>query len=114
MTTLTDISRKTTKGVAFLIEDSTPHDIFTPEDLSDEHLAVGRMVGHMADLAERLDEVFGGIAVVFDDQQTHCVHRNAPAEVDRSGPFTVAKIYLAILQPARPPDPLPNLRKGDG
>ena len=44
MTTLTDISRKTTKGVAFLIEDSTPHDIFTPEDLSDEHLAVGRMV----------------------------------------------------------------------
>lgn len=44
MTTLTDISRKTTKGVAFLIEDSAPHDIFTPEDLSDEHLAVGRMV----------------------------------------------------------------------
>jgi alkylation response protein AidB-like acyl-CoA dehydrogenase len=44
MTTLTDISRKTTKGTAFLIEDSTPHDIFTPEDLSDEHLAVGRMV----------------------------------------------------------------------
>jgi alkylation response protein AidB-like acyl-CoA dehydrogenase len=44
MTTLTDISRKTTKGVAFLIENSTPHDIFTPEDLSDEHLAVGRMV----------------------------------------------------------------------
>src|SRR5580692_2070727 len=44
MTTLTDISRKTTKGVAFLIENSTPQDIFTPEDLSGEHLAVGRMV----------------------------------------------------------------------
>jgi alkylation response protein AidB-like acyl-CoA dehydrogenase len=44
MTTLTDTARKTTKGTAFLIEDSKPQDIFTPEDLSDEHLAVGRMV----------------------------------------------------------------------
>jgi alkylation response protein AidB-like acyl-CoA dehydrogenase len=43
MTTLTEIARKT-KGTAFLIEDSAPQDIFTPEDLSDEHLAVGRMV----------------------------------------------------------------------
>ena len=44
MTTLTDIPRKTTKGTAFLIEGSTPQDIFTPEDLSEEHLAVGHMV----------------------------------------------------------------------
>ena len=44
MTTLTDTSRKTTKGMAFLIEDSTPQDIFTPEDLTEDHLAVGRMV----------------------------------------------------------------------
>src|SRR6202789_1720555 len=48
MTTLTDVSnksaRKTTKGTAFLIEDSAPEDIFTPEDLSEEHLAVGHMV----------------------------------------------------------------------
>jgi alkylation response protein AidB-like acyl-CoA dehydrogenase len=44
MTTLTDMGRKTTKGVAFLIEESGPQDIFTPEDLSEEHLAVGRMV----------------------------------------------------------------------
>ncbi len=44
MTTLTDISRKTTKGTAFLIEESAPQDIFTPEDLSEEHLAVGHMV----------------------------------------------------------------------
>jgi alkylation response protein AidB-like acyl-CoA dehydrogenase len=43
MTTLTDIPRKT-KGTAFLLEDSTPQDVFTPEDLSEEHLAVGRMV----------------------------------------------------------------------
>jgi alkylation response protein AidB-like acyl-CoA dehydrogenase len=44
MTTLTDTPRKTTKGTSFLIEDSAPQDIFTPEDLSDEHLAVGRMI----------------------------------------------------------------------
>src|SRR6202451_3827343 len=52
MTTLTDMgpenadktARKTTKGTAFLIEDSEPQDIFTPEDLSEEHLAVGHMV----------------------------------------------------------------------
>jgi len=44
MTTLTDIPRKTTKGTAFLIEESAPQDIFTPEDLSEEHLAVGQMV----------------------------------------------------------------------
>ncbi len=44
MTTLTDIARKTKKGTAFLIEESEPQDIFTPEDLSEEHLAVGHMV----------------------------------------------------------------------
>lgn len=44
MTTLTDIPRKTMRGTAFLIEDSEPQDIFTPEDLSEEHLAIGKMV----------------------------------------------------------------------
>jgi alkylation response protein AidB-like acyl-CoA dehydrogenase len=44
MTTLTDISRKTARGMAFLIEDSAPQDIFTPKDLTEEHLAVGHMV----------------------------------------------------------------------
>src|ERR1022692_5208504 len=44
MTTLTDTSHKTTKGTAFLIEESEPQDIFTPEDLTEEHLAVGHMV----------------------------------------------------------------------
>jgi alkylation response protein AidB-like acyl-CoA dehydrogenase len=44
MTTLTDVARKTTKGAGFLIEESVPQDIFTPEDLSEEHLAVGHMV----------------------------------------------------------------------
>ena len=44
MTTLTDISRKTTKGMGFLLEDSTVQDIFAPEDLTEEHLAIGHMV----------------------------------------------------------------------
>jgi alkylation response protein AidB-like acyl-CoA dehydrogenase len=44
MTTLTDIPRQTTKGTAFLLEDTRPHDIFTPEDLSEEHLAIAHMV----------------------------------------------------------------------
>ncbi|MGC2357048.1 MAG: acyl-CoA dehydrogenase family protein [Candidatus Acidiferrum sp.] len=44
MTTLTDTPRKTTKGTGFLLEDSAPQDVFTPEDLSEEHLAVGHMV----------------------------------------------------------------------
>ena len=44
MTTLTDISRKATRGTGFLIEDSAPQDIFTAEDLTEEHLAVGHMV----------------------------------------------------------------------
>jgi alkylation response protein AidB-like acyl-CoA dehydrogenase len=45
MTTSTDIPRKTkTKGTAYLIEESAPQDVFTPEDLSEEHLAIGRMV----------------------------------------------------------------------
>src|ERR1700739_3549024 len=43
MTTLTDIPRKT-KGGAFLLEESAPQDVFTPEDLSEEHLAVRHMV----------------------------------------------------------------------
>jgi alkylation response protein AidB-like acyl-CoA dehydrogenase len=43
MTTLA-VSRKAAKGTGFLIEDSTPQDIFTPEDLTEEHLAIGRMV----------------------------------------------------------------------
>jgi alkylation response protein AidB-like acyl-CoA dehydrogenase len=33
-----------TKGGAFLIEERTPSEIFTPEDLTSEHLAIGRTV----------------------------------------------------------------------
>ena len=43
MTTLTETAYKT-KGAAFLIEDVSAEQIFTPEELTDEHLALGRMV----------------------------------------------------------------------
>jgi alkylation response protein AidB-like acyl-CoA dehydrogenase len=43
MTTVTDTPHET-KGTAFLLEDSTPPEAFTPEDLSQEHLAVAHMV----------------------------------------------------------------------
>jgi len=43
MTTLTEIPGKT-RGTAFLFEDTTPDQIFTPEDLTEEHIAVGRMI----------------------------------------------------------------------
>lgn len=42
MTTLTAASP--VRGGAFLIQDCAPHEIFTAEDLSDEHLAIARTV----------------------------------------------------------------------
>jgi alkylation response protein AidB-like acyl-CoA dehydrogenase len=44
MTEVVAVSRKLTKGTAFLLEETAPEDTFTPEDLSQEHLAVGHMV----------------------------------------------------------------------
>jgi alkylation response protein AidB-like acyl-CoA dehydrogenase len=43
MTTLTEILGKT-RGSAFLFEDALPAQVFTPEDLTEEHLAIGRMI----------------------------------------------------------------------
>src|ERR1700760_1222960 len=40
----TTIPQTIRKGASFLFEDAAPQEIFTREDLSDEHLAVGRMV----------------------------------------------------------------------
>ena len=34
-------------------------------------LAVGGVIGDMADLAERLDQIVGRVAVVFDDEKAH-------------------------------------------
>ena len=43
MTTVTDIPH-VMKGTGFLLHDSTPEEAFTPEDLTEEHLAVAHMV----------------------------------------------------------------------
>ncbi len=43
MMTLTEISGKT-RGSAFLFEDALPAQVFTPEDLTEEHIAIGRMI----------------------------------------------------------------------
>jgi alkylation response protein AidB-like acyl-CoA dehydrogenase len=43
MTTLTEIPSKT-RGTTFLFEDTTPDQIFTPEDLTEEHIAVGHTI----------------------------------------------------------------------
>jgi alkylation response protein AidB-like acyl-CoA dehydrogenase len=43
MTTLTEIPGKT-RGSAFLFEDVLPAQVFTPEDLTEEHFAIGRMI----------------------------------------------------------------------
>ena len=47
------------------------HVILAVERVGEPLLAVGRQLGDMPDLAERLGEVVGGIAVVFDYQKTH-------------------------------------------
>ena len=44
MTELAEVSREAARGAGFLIEDAAPHDVFTVEDLSEEHLAVARTV----------------------------------------------------------------------
>ena len=47
------------KGGSFLIEDRAPHEIFTAEDLSDEHLAIARTVDQFwsRDVEPHLDEI---------------------------------------------------------
>src|SRR6202051_2086441 len=36
-------------------------------------LAVGRLVGNMADLAERLDQIIGRVAIVLNNEKAHAV-----------------------------------------
>ena len=45
--------------------------VLAVERMREPLLAVARKVGDMADLAEGLDQVVGGVAVVFDDQEAH-------------------------------------------
>lgn len=44
MATTTTTPRTARKGAAFLLEEITPEEVFTREDLSEEHTAIGRMV----------------------------------------------------------------------
>jgi hypothetical protein len=41
------------------------------EGMGEPLLAVGRQIGDMTDLAERLGEIVGCIAIVFNDEKSH-------------------------------------------
>ena len=47
------------------------HVVFAVERQREALLAVGGVIGDMADLAEGVDEIVRGVAVIFDDQQAH-------------------------------------------
>ena len=47
------------------------HVVVAVERQREPVLAVGGPVGHMADLAEGLDQIIRGVAVVLDDEQAH-------------------------------------------
>ena len=47
------------------------HVVLAFERLREPLLAVAGELGNVANLAERLHEVVGGITIVFDNQQTH-------------------------------------------
>src|SRR6476619_8155431 len=49
MTTETQMERDYIKGGAFLIEDRTPAEIFTPEDFTDEHRMIGETTREFVD-----------------------------------------------------------------
>ena len=51
-----------TKGCAFLIEERTPQEIFTPEDLTDEHRAIARAADEFwnKEVAPNLEEIDRG------------------------------------------------------
>ncbi len=63
------------------------HVVVAVERQREAVLAVGRLVGDVADLAEGLDEVVRGVAVVFDDEQAHgvCWTRVAAKSSELSG-----------------------------
>ena len=47
------------------------HVVLAVERVGEALLTVGRQIGDVADLAKGLGQVVGGIAIVFDDQETH-------------------------------------------
>jgi alkylation response protein AidB-like acyl-CoA dehydrogenase len=49
MTTATSVTRKFIKGGSFLIEPRLPEDIFTPEDITDQHRLIAQMAEEFAE-----------------------------------------------------------------
>ena len=47
------------------------HVVLAVEGQRQPVLAVGGVIGHVADLAERLDQVLRRVAVILDDQKAH-------------------------------------------
>jgi hypothetical protein len=63
-------------------------------------LAVGRAIGDMADLAERLDQIIGGVAVVLDDEKAHGRSPLKKPMADRLGGFVSLMISFCTVPPA--------------
>src|SRR6266498_3256805 len=51
-----------TKGCAFLLEERTPEEVFTPEDLTEEHRAIARAADEFwnKEVTPNLDEIVHG------------------------------------------------------
>ena len=49
MATMTSVTRKFTKGGSFLIESRLPQEIFTPEDMTDQHRLIAQMAEEFAE-----------------------------------------------------------------
>src|SRR5882757_6492690 len=62
MATATAVTLPKTKGCAFLIEERTPQEIFTPEDLTEEHRAIARAADEFwnKEVAPHLEEITHG------------------------------------------------------
>src|SRR6266700_2995723 len=62
MATATAVTLPKTKGCAFLIEERTPQEIFTPEDLTEEHRAIARAADEFwnKEVTPNLDEIVHG------------------------------------------------------
>ncbi len=71
-------------------------------------LAVGRVLGDVADLAEGLDQVVGGVAVVFDDQEAHGDPvRSLPYVRPRSGNVCAAIVMATVPETGAALRPVP-------
>src|ERR1700692_3270090 len=65
-------------------------------------LAVGRLIGDMADLAERLDQIIGRVAIVLNDEKAHDV---LPWSGSHAGPASnhIVSSAFGNIEPRREP-----------